>query len=550
MDAHDTARTPLAGPAPAVHLRTTPPAIRRRGIRGSLVRHIRGAGTALLDILLPRSSRDPIATNPAIEYIAQTTTTLIALVDGVLHEIGETNNILRHGVHTTTTQAREGSAGHGGGEEGSHQAGDDDVGDAGTSPAATHIIYPPSSPSGADPTPGPSNIDTPSHEYPGTSATVAVISTAPAVAPVSPGPATSANCAILHHDPIGRDDLQDGLTATARERYGDDNATHSCLQPATEAARRASQRAGAWQQQRASTSQPGPSAQTALPRNSALAPHLSPSDRSDMSSPDGRLLASTLNGALGEGDPTRLQFSDTVTKNGPFDERELFVRIGTKSQLGDSALFDAGLNDIIRVCNARRTDLTQLRLEFHQSLVSGGPFNNEDALGIMTLALKPFLHHVRTVSALFVEPDKVRPLCVAQQMVSDTFSHLHYLRLAGKTSAARLFSFPLEKLRILEISADISEADVQALPTLCRNLAVLEAGPVLPRGQRDYFKAANTDGMDFPSVLRIVSAFPCKQLLANVPGEVAVQFLLTDGNSLAGVQGLISARPAWYLHLE
>ncbi|KAL1711402.1 hypothetical protein EV715DRAFT_298147 [Schizophyllum commune] len=479
-----TSNTAPAGPAPTVHLRTTPPATRRRGVRGNLIRHIRGAGTALIDMLLPRSSRDPIATNPPIDYIAQTTHTLAALVEGVLHELEETNYILRHGAHTTPPQAKEEYAGHGDGEEDLHQAcDDDDVGDPRTSPAVTHIVYPPSSASGAHPTPGPSITNAPSHEYPGALPTISTVSSAPLVPQVSPGSATSVNCAMLHREPCERDDLQaavNGLAATAQGPSDDDDTEQDYHQRFTEGGIRAAQRrAGVGKQRLASTSQPGSSAQAELLHRSSLAPHRVLSGSFDESFPDGRLLADALSGAVGEGDLTRLQFSDTVIKDGPFIDRELFIRIGTRSQLGDFALFDAGLEDIIRACSARRFDITRLRLEFHQSLVSGGPFNDGDALDIMTLSLKPFLRYVRTASALFVKPDKVNSLGRAQKSVSDSFSHLHHLRLEGKTSAARLSSFPLGKLRILEILTSISEVDVLALPNLCRRLIVLEAADVL-----------------------------------------------------------------------
>ncbi|KAL1755835.1 hypothetical protein FB107DRAFT_274418 [Schizophyllum commune] len=412
-------------------------------------------------MLLPRSSRDPIATNPAIDYIVQTTQTLAALVEGVLHELEETNYILRHGAHTTPPQPREEYAGHGDGEEDLHQAADDDVGHPRTSPAVTRINYPPSSASGAHPTPGPSITNAPSHEYPGALPTNSTVSSAPTVPQVSPGPATSVNCAMLRREPCERDDLQaavDGLAAAAQGPSDDVDTEQDSHQRFTEGGICAAQRrAGVGKQRLASTSQPGSSAQAELPHRSSLAPHRVLSGSFDESFPDGRLLANALSGALGEGDLTRLQFSDTVIKDGPFIDRELFVRIGTRSQLGDFALFDAGLEDIIRACSARRFDITRLRLVFHQSLVSGGPFNDGDALDIMTLSLKPFLRYVRTVSALFVKPDKVNSFGRAQKSVSDSFSHLHHLRLEGKTSAARLSSFPLGKLRIFEILTSISE---------------------------------------------------------------------------------------------
>ncbi|KAL1684837.1 hypothetical protein GGG16DRAFT_129736 [Schizophyllum commune] len=554
VNPRQTTNTAPAGRATTVHLRTTPPATRRRGVRGNLMRHIRGASTALFDMLLPRSSRDPIATNPAIDYIAQTTHTLVALVDGVLHELEETNHILRHGAHTTSPQAREEYAGHGDGEEDLHQAGDDDVGDPQTSPAVTRIIYPPSSASDAHPTPGPSITNAPSHKYPGAFPTISTVSSAPAVPPVSPGPATSVNCAMLRREPCERDDLQaavNGLAATAQGPSDDGDTEQDSHQRFTEEAIRAAQRrAGVGKQQLAFTSQPGSSAQAALPHRSSLAPYLSSSDDSNESSRGDRLLANALNGALGEGDLTRLQFSDTVINNGPFIDCELSIRIGTKAQLGDFALFNAGLEDIIRVCNARRFDLTQLRLEFHQCAVAGGPFDNADALDMIMLSLKSFFHSVRTVSVLFIGPDRMSSFATPLRMISDAFQHLHQLRLAGRTSAARLSSFPLEKLRILEFLADISEADVQALPAFCENLAALTAGPLIS-SDVNFLRAEDCRDTTYPPIMRISSANPCQQLLNEVSGnEVALQFSVTDADTYNKIYKYFTAKPSWSLYLQ
>ncbi|KAL1725935.1 hypothetical protein EV714DRAFT_277006 [Schizophyllum commune] len=504
-------------------------------------------------MLLPRSLRDLIATNTAIDYIAQTTQTLVALVDGVLHELEETNHILRHGAHTTSPQAREEYAGHGDGEEDLHQAGDDDVGDPRTSPAVTRIICPPSSASDAHPTPGPSITNAPSHEYPGALPTISTVSSALVVPQVSPGPATSVNCAMLRREPHERDDLRaavNGLAATAQRPSDDSDTDQDSRSRFTEEAGRAVQRgAEAGQQQLAST-QPGSSAQAAGPHYFSRAPHQSSSDNSNESSRDGRLLANALNDALGEGDLTCLQFSDTVINNGPFIDCELSIRIGTKAQLGDFALFDAGLEDIIRVCNARRFDLTQLRLEFHQCAVAGGPFDNADALDMIMLSLKSFFHSVRTVSVLFIGSDRMSSFGTPLQMISDAFQHLHQLRLAGRTSAARLSSFPLEKLHILELLADISEADVQALPAFCESLAVLTAGPLIS-SDVNFLKVEDSRDTIYPPIMRISSANPCQQLLNEVSGdEVALQFSVTDADTYNKVYKYFTAKPSWSLYLQ
>ncbi|KAL1700814.1 hypothetical protein EV121DRAFT_213432 [Schizophyllum commune] len=265
-------------------------------------------------------------------------------------------------------------------------------------------------------------------------------------------------------------------------------------------------------------------------------------------------------------DSTYIYSHDCVVTNGVFSTRKLLIYVGTKSQLPDpSEPFAEGLSRLLDVCNARRHDLTQLYTELHQVKVVGGQSATRDALDTILLRLGQHLRGFLTFAVVFKAADDSagEDDHQARQRIAQSFSRLTHVRVAGKTTASRLNTFSLEKLRVLEVLTSISEADVCYLLQVCARgkMATLVAGPIdmvnpaclveqsVVQAPPNTVTRSVTPA--YPAVLHVSSPFPCKQLLAMIPPGVELHFTLTDSYWLRDVERVFETRgEEWTLRLS
>ncbi|KAI5885466.1 uncharacterized protein SCHCODRAFT_02753714 [Schizophyllum commune H4-8] len=258
---------------------------------------------------------------------------------------------------------------------------------------------------------------------------------------------------------------------------------------------------------------------------------------------------------------TYIHYRDFVVADGVFIGRRLLISVGRKVELPDpSEPFDEGLNNLLYVCEARQHDLTQLYVEVHQSRVSGGQYDDQDTLNAILLAIRAYLPSFNTAVVSFKAFDDVQATQAVQQArrsIANDFSHLHHVRIEGITSAARLLTFPIQDLCVLEALFPTSEMDIKIL-LMHRSdrLAFLTAGPIDSR-QPNYLsgfahgsRASPIADHPHTFVVHLKSAFPCEQALKSVPGNAVVHFTLTETRGLDKLRAIMEVHPTWTMRLD
>ncbi|KAL1711825.1 hypothetical protein EV715DRAFT_297655 [Schizophyllum commune] len=521
MNLDDTSDTPPAGPASAA-----PPLTRSRNFRDSLIRHI--AGLRSLLTRRSRASHDTVATNsPALDIIAHNTTAALTREgewEDVPASVGEQQG-------TSTAQDADG---------GQQASSSRDVG--GSSYLSSPHSSEESSPS-----------DRPAH-----AATDAMAANSP-----------------RHYHEVeaseaaSTDDHSEGLTPSPSSfsydsehsprtslLSGDISVPHSTPNVAS--------RSEAGQQQSSTSAENASPSLATVDATSTSDDHAEPadgriSDRSDNhdGSDDGPGVAQ----AAADVDLTCLWF-ETKVQAGAFVDRKLLIRVGKRSQLRDPSAqpFTEGLSDVVDVCEASQLPLKEISLEVYASTVRGGESDGKDALIQTLLRLVPHLGNLTVASVKsHVDDgaiDSSNTAAQERQSIRMAMSRLHHVRLEGATTLTRLQIFPLEKLHILEILTEVTEATVEALPLLCSRLAVLVAGPVIPDDESGsdmpglLGRAAQAQLATFPSVLRLISAHSCERLLASLPRDsTTLDFTLTNGNCLKTVRKFFDGNPMRSLRL-
>ncbi|KAL1750306.1 hypothetical protein FB107DRAFT_224112 [Schizophyllum commune] len=258
-----------------------------------------------------------------------------------------------------------------------------------------------------------------------------------------------------------------------------------------------------------------------------------------------------------DGTRTYLSVQHFTIKEGLFVDRKMLIRVGSRTQLNDVSArpFSEGLRALLYVCENHRSDLDQLDLEFFEAFVEGGASDGRDALLTVLLSLTPYLGSVHAVSVLFHadgNPHNGTKVIDDTHPIIGAFARLRFLRLEGHTTVSRIHAFPLRKLRVLEALIQVTERDVRMLPVYCRKLAVLLVGPIVPNAGQGCLDERNDPSVCYPSVMRIISAFPCEELLAALPPGDAVdlRFTLTDACQAPKIQKFFGVDNGWSLLLE
>ncbi|KAL1755831.1 hypothetical protein FB107DRAFT_274415 [Schizophyllum commune] len=553
LDLDDTGNTSSAGPAPA-----TSSSSRRPILSGSLGRHIPGPYSLAHS---SRASHDLIATNDsALDIIAHNTASLLTRTDDVLHAVGQTNEILMQGFERLVLTLSQGGIGLAGPDVdpnslplGLRPEPPEVIGQA----AHTPISLPPDQ-SRASYGEGPHSLFDQSarvalaavmrspkgHQFDG-EASDATDSQMEKLAADRLTPSSSSPPSDLSHSP---------RTSLLSD---DPSAPHSTPN--------ASPEAGAGQQPGVFSADAGASSQGKLPGpSSPMQAGFLPDDGLERSRDGANGGPSNAHRGSFEQDrdSTHIVCRDSLA-DGLYFGRKLTIRVARKSSLQDlsSQPFAQGIETLVRVCQERRHDLTQLEVEIHQVQVTDGDYKFQDALDAILYALRPHLETFLAVVLSFKKEESAPGAISMQQsrrLIAQYFTRLNHVRVQGETSAARLLAFPLRTLRALEVLSRVTQAEMMTLVQMCSTqLAFLVAGLVDGVTDRDslskYAPDPRNQAVDeeHAFVLHIKSDSPCEQLLGLLERDpVVVHFTLTDARGVAKLRDIVVKHSAWTLRLE
>ncbi|KAI5898970.1 uncharacterized protein SCHCODRAFT_02685088 [Schizophyllum commune H4-8] len=553
VDLDGTGNASPAGPAPATSSSTRSP---NPDDSNSLRRHIPGPRTHLAHS--SRTSHDLSATNSsALDIIAHNTTILLSRTDDVLRAIEQTNGILAQGFERLAPAVPQSGIGLADPDVELHSLPPglrpeppEVVGQA----APTPISLPPDQ-SPASYGEGPHSLfDQPAR------VALAGVMRSPKGHQIE-GEASDANDA--HSEELAADRLTPSSSSLSSDLSHSPRTSLLSDDPsAPHSTPNASPEAEAGPQPGVFSADAGASSQGELPGPS--------SPMQDGSLPEDAA-AQFLDGAGGgpsnalcgpfeqDHDLTHIHCHDVFVKEGPYIGRKLLIRVGKKSQLQDSSSqpFSQGVNTLLGVIEARRHDLTQLQLELHQVLVSGGTFDGGDALESLLYAIRPYLHlfficsvSFKIAGALNTNDSRRRSL------IAGSFSRLAHLRVEGEATATRLDAFPLANLCSLEFLTHITEDDVMVLLMRCsEKLHFLAAGPIdqvnanCLRKPRQNSREGPPPAV--PTVMHIKANHACTRLLDFVPrNSVELHLTLYDARLLFDLPDVFGAQTTWTVRLE
>ncbi|KAI4527918.1 hypothetical protein K525DRAFT_185522, partial [Schizophyllum commune Loenen D] len=546
----DTDNTSPAGPAPA-----TSPSSCRPDVSDSLRRHIPGPHSLAHR---SRASHNLFATNDsALDTIARNTTTLLLRTDDVLRAIEQTSGILVQGFERLTSAVYQGRIGLAGPDvnpyslpPGLRPEPPEVIGQA----AHTPISLPPDQ-SRASYGEGPLSLLDQSARV-----ALAAVMRSPKGHQID-GEASDATDGHPEEPAADRltpssSSLSSDLSHSPRTSLlsDDPSVSHSTSNASPNA--EAGQQPGVFSADAGASSQGGLSGPSSPMQDGSL-----PDDGLEQSCDDANGGPSNaLCGASEQDhDLTHIYCHDVLAKEGPYIGRKLLIRVGKKSQLQDSSSqpFSRGVNTLLDVIEARRHDLTQLQLEIHQVLISGGTFDGGDALESLLYAIRSHLHFFFICSVSFKIAGALNTNHSRQRsLIAGSFSRLAHLRVEGEATATRLDAFPLAKLCSLEFLTHITEDDVMVLLMRCsEKLHFLAAGPV-DQVNANCLRKPRQDCRDgpppaAPTVMHIKANHACTRLLDFVPrNSVELHLTLYDARSLYDLPDAFGAQTTWTVRLE
>ncbi|KAL1694954.1 hypothetical protein GGG16DRAFT_122273 [Schizophyllum commune] len=553
MDLNDRGNTSSAGPAPA-----TSSSSRRPNLSDSLRRHTPGPYSLAHS---SRASHDLIATNDsALNIIAHNTTTLLTRTDDALHAVEQTNEILVQGFERLVLTLFQGGKGLAGPDvdpnllpPGLRPEPPEVIGQA----AHTPISLPPDQ-SRASYGEGPHSLFDQSARV-----ALAAVMRSPKGHQID-GEASDATDG--HPEELAADRLTPSSSSLPSDLSHSPRTSLLSDDPsAPHSTPNASPEAGAGQQPGVFSADAGASSQGELPGpSSPMQAGFLPDDGLERSR-DGAKggPSNALRGPFEQDrDSTHIVCRDSLA-DGLYFGRKLTIRVGRKSSLQDlsSQPFAQGIETLVRVCQERRHDLTQLDVEIHQVQVTDGGYKFQDALDAILYALRPHLAAFLAVVLSFKTEDSAPDDKAVQQarlLIAQDFTHLTHVRVQGETSAARLLAFPLQNLRALEVLSRITEADMMALVRMCSNQLTFLVAGLIDRGsdRNPLSKSAQNPGNqavteNYTFVLHIKSDAPCERLLGLLQSSsVVVHFTLTDARSVKKLRGIVVRHSGWTLRLE
>ncbi|KAL1726721.1 hypothetical protein EV714DRAFT_287053 [Schizophyllum commune] len=548
LNLDDTDNNSTAGPAPA-----TSSSSREPNLSDPLRRHIPGSRSLLAHS--SRASHGLIATNDsALDVIAHDTAALLARTDDALHAVEQTNEILVQGFERLVLTVLKGGLG---------PAVDPNLLPPGLRPEPPEVIGQAAhTPISLPPDQCHASYGEGPHPLFDQSARVALAAVMRSpTGPQIDGEASDATDG--HPEELAADrltpsssSLPSDLSHSPRTSLLSDDPSAPHFTPNASPDAEAGQQRGVFSADARASSQgelPGPS----LPmQDGTLLDAAAAQSRDGANGGPSNALRSA---SEQDQDPTHIHCHDVLAKEGPYIGRKLLIRVGKKSQLQDSSSqpFSQGVNTLLHVIEARRHDLTQLQLEIHQVLVSGGTFDGGDALESLLYAIRPYLHLFFICSVSFKIAGALNTNDSRQRsLIAGFFSRLAHLRVEGEATAARLDAFPLASLCSLEFLTHITEDDVMVLLMRCsEKLHFLAAGPV-DQVNANCLRKPRQNSRDgpppaAPTVMHIKANRACTRLLDFVPrNSVELHLTLYDARSLYDLPDAFGEQTTWTVRLE
>uniref|UniRef100_D8QKR8 Uncharacterized protein n=1 Tax=Schizophyllum commune (strain H4-8 / FGSC 9210) TaxID=578458 RepID=D8QKR8_SCHCM len=257
---------------------------------------------------------------------------------------------------------------------------------------------------------------------------------------------------------------------------------------------------------------------------------------------------------------TFIGYSASLPKDGAFHGNRLSVYVGTKDELRklfrdeDIRPFWDGLGLLLPFCEGYAHELTQLHIYIFQPCLNEDLTYKQDMLVPVLDALRPRLPNFLSVTISFSCGDQVsQDLGSLTQTIRAAFFALRHLRLEGFAKLPRLFLFPVEDLRVLEILSQtaVAEVDMIQLMVWCKQLDFFQVHSFgNPASERTYFAPDPNPSVAYPHVMHFVHDHLSDLFIQNIPNDRIVHLTVTDTAEYRQKELLFGGNTFWSLKCD
>ncbi|KAL1725944.1 hypothetical protein EV714DRAFT_287552 [Schizophyllum commune] len=246
---------------------------------------------------------------------------------------------------------------------------------------------------------------------------------------------------------------------------------------------------------------------------------------------------------------TFIGYTASLPEDGTFHGHKLSVYVGTKHQLReifrdeDVRPFWDGLGLLLQFCEGCAHGLTQLHVSVYQPCLNGDLENEQDTLVPVLEALRARLPNFLSARVSFPRNEKLsQSFWSATQDFRASFVALRHLRLDGSAELPRLFLFPIEQLRVLEILSltAVTEVDMTQL-MVCAGHTVLA---------RSYFAPDSNPRIAYPHVMHFIHNHLTDSFIRRIPNNRIVHLTVTDTAEYRKKAVLFGGNAFWSLKCE
>ncbi|KAL1674548.1 hypothetical protein EV122DRAFT_293396 [Schizophyllum commune] len=254
---------------------------------------------------------------------------------------------------------------------------------------------------------------------------------------------------------------------------------------------------------------------------------------------------------------TFIGYTACLPKDGAFHGNRLSIYVGTKVELRklfrdeDVRPFWDGLGLLLPFCEGYAHELTQLHIFISQPCLNQELTYKQDMLVPVLDALRPRLPNILSVTISFSCGDRVsQDFGSLTQTIRASFFALRHLRLEGFTRLPRLFLFPVEDLRVLEILSQtaVTEVDMIQLMVWCRQLDFFQVHSFgNPASERTYFAPDANPSIAYPHVMHFVHNHLSDLFIQHIPNDRIVHLTVTDTAEYRQKEPLFGGNTFWSL---
>ncbi|KAL1755844.1 hypothetical protein FB107DRAFT_248584 [Schizophyllum commune] len=257
---------------------------------------------------------------------------------------------------------------------------------------------------------------------------------------------------------------------------------------------------------------------------------------------------------------TFIGYTASSHEDGAFHGNRLSIYVGTKVELRklfrdeDIRPFWDGLGLLLPFCEGYAHELTQLHISISQPCLNQDLTYKQDMLVPVLDALRPRLPNILSVTISFSCGDQVsQDFGSLTQTIRASFFALRHLRLEGFTRLPRLFLFPVEDLRVLEILSQtaVTEVDMIQLMVWCRQLDFFQVHSFgSPASERTYFAPDANPSIAYPHVMHFVHNHLSDLFIQHIPNDRIVHLTVTDTAEYRQKEPLFGGNTFWSLKCD